>query len=64
MTADTYLTYWCSNDDWWDYDKNGKPVVLESAPEEAQKSYQYYLERTQNSNYKKLENRKNHNDDI
>lgn len=44
MTADKYLTYWCSNDDWWDYDENGKPVILPTAPEEAQKSYRYYLE--------------------
>ena len=44
MTADKYLTYWCSNDDWWDYDENGKPVILPTAPEEAQNSYQYYLE--------------------
>lgn len=45
MTADRYLTYWCSNDKWWNYDKNGKPAVLPTAPEEARKSYQYYLKR-------------------
>ena len=44
MTADKYLVYWCSNDDWWEYDENGDPVVLPSAPEEAKKSYQYYLD--------------------
>ena len=43
MTADKYMTYWCSNDDWWDYDENGKPVVRPSAPDEAKKSYEYYL---------------------
>ena len=48
MTADKYLTYWCSNDEWWEYDQNGNPVILPTAPEEAQKSYQYYLERTDN----------------
>lgn len=30
MTANKYLTYWCSNDNWWDYDENGIPVVLDT----------------------------------
>lgn len=48
MTADRYLTFWCSNDDWWEYDENGKAVIKPSAPPEAQESYKYYLERTEN----------------
>ena len=49
MTADKKMTFWCSNDEWWDYNEEGKPVVLPTAPKEAQESYQYYLERTQNT---------------
>lgn len=48
MTADKYLTYWCSNDNWWEYSKNGKPTILPTVPEEAQKSYRYYLDRIEN----------------
>lgn len=44
MTVNKYLTYWCSNDNWWDYDENGNPVVLETAPQEAKESYKCYLE--------------------
>lgn len=43
MTADKYLTHWCSNDAWWDYDEDGVPYVLPSAPKEAHESYAYYL---------------------
>ena len=50
MTADKYLTFWCSNDDWWDYDESGIPVVLPTAPDEAKKSYQYYLENKRDKN--------------
>lgn len=43
MTEKHYYTYWCSNHDWWDYDENGNPVVLDTAPQKAKKSYQRYL---------------------
>ena len=43
MTGDKYLTYWCSNDDWWYYNENGEPTILPTAPEEAQNSYRYYM---------------------
>jgi hypothetical protein len=48
MTADRYLGYWQSNLDWWEYDKKGRAVVKDDAPQEAKDSYKYYLERTHN----------------
>ena len=35
--------FWLSNDDWW-HAENGKPVINDDAPEEAQKSYAHYLQ--------------------
>ena len=43
MTADKFLTYWTTNKAWWKYDKNFKPVLLDSAPPKAKKSYEEYL---------------------
>lgn len=48
MTADKKLSYWLSNFDWWEYDKNGKAIIKPTAPKEAQESYKYYLKRTNN----------------
>ena len=47
MTADKYQSYWLSNFDWWKYNDKGEAVILPTAPEEAQKSYQYYIEKQQ-----------------
>ena len=35
--------YWMTNDDWWDV-KDGRQVLNENAPEEAQESFKRYLE--------------------
>ncbi len=48
MTKDRKLSFWLSNLDWWEYDKNGNAVIKPTAPPEAQESYKYYLERTKN----------------
>ena len=37
MTEKHYYTYWCSNHDWWNYDENGNPVILDTAPQKAKK---------------------------
>lgn len=39
--------YWMSNRDWFTFTRNG-PVVSPDAPQEAQDSYQRYLEQTKN----------------
>jgi hypothetical protein len=52
MTADKYLAYWLSNRDWWEYDDKGKAVIKPTAPKDAQDSYKYYLERTENEKYR------------
>lgn len=38
-----YDTYWESNKDWY-YVKDGRFIVREDAPKEAQDSYKHYLE--------------------
>jgi len=45
MTADKYQFYWMSNQNWWKRDTDGEAVIREDAPEEAQKSYQHYIEK-------------------
>ena len=45
MTADGYMFLWQDNEEWLERDESGKPTLLPTAPEEAQKSYQYYLQR-------------------
>ena len=42
MTADRSLFIWNKNDEWWDYDKDGKVVLTDKAPEEAKKSFEKY----------------------
>ncbi len=41
--------YWKSNRDWWFYDKNLIPRIKNSAPQEAQESYQRYREQSKNA---------------
>ena len=38
------LGYWTSNEDWWEYNKDGVAVIKDDAPEEAKRSYAEYLE--------------------
>lgn len=52
MTADKSLFLWNKNDDWWDYDKNGKVFLTEKAPQEARESFEKLIKRTKNKNYK------------
>lgn len=42
MTADKSLFFWNQNDEWWDYDKDGKIFLTDKAPEEARKSYEAF----------------------
>ena len=49
LSRDRSLTFWCRNCDWWKYDENGTPVLLADAPEDAQKSYQHYLDYKDNT---------------
>lgn len=41
--------YWMSNHDWW-YFKNGRRVLKDTAPKEAQESYKRYLEQMKRYN--------------
>ena len=38
--------YWQTNKDWYYRKENGACVLKDSAPEEAKKSYEHYLEQT------------------
>lgn len=42
MTADRSLFLWNKNDDWWDYDENGKVILTDKAPDEAKQSFGRY----------------------